>query len=151
MQHVYRTIIIIIIIIKNKICTASSSCTSICAFRLRAGFARGGRAGTAPVCLPALPVGPPRCPPGCRSVLYALLHLSKALAAAVIPLQGTKQCAFISFVKYSRNANHSDQNFPHQRSIKVTVKVKIASFPRRDLFGEKGGGGTGRRTVCGFV
>lgn len=90
---------------------------------------------------PALPVGPPRRPPGPRSVLCALLHLSKAPAAAAIPLQTTKQCAFISFVKYARNANHSDQNSPHQRSMKVIVKVKIASFPRGDLFGVKGGMG----------
>lgn len=98
----------------------------------------------------ALPAGPPHRPPGSCSVLCALLHLSKALAAAAIPLQSTKQCAFISFVKYARNANHSDQNSPHQRSIKVIVKVKIASFPRGDLFGEKRGenGTTDRLWFC---
>lgn len=128
MQHVYRTIIIII---KNKICTASSSCTSACAFRLRAGFPRGSLAGAARSCAGAPARLPDGSPPAAAAALGALVPSSaprftsaKRSAAAAIPLQSTKQCAFISFVKYARNANHSDQTSPHQRSIKVIVKVK---------------------------
>lgn len=86
----------------------------------------------------ALPVGPPAAPGPARP--RRLLQLSKAPAAAAIPPQSAKRAAFISFVKYARNAYRSDQNSSRRRSIKVTVKVKIASFPGGGLFGEKGGG-----------
>lgn len=125
MQHVYRTIIIIII--KNKICTASSSCTSVCAFRLRASFPRGSLARAARSC-----AGASACPPGGTPSPPPPSGLSFRPPRLASPQQSAGQLLRFHFrvpntVRLFPLLNTQEMQIirtKHQRSIKVIVKVK---------------------------
>lgn len=120
MQHVYRTIIIIII--KNKICTASSSCTSVWASPLRLPFLGEASAGPCGAVRgrgsPPLPSGLPLRP----RCLASPPQSGRQLPPSPFSL---KQCASLPFVREVKNAKHSDQSSPRTSEVeKLFVKVK---------------------------